>query len=350
MQDGSNLSDHILSDHIQAECARLDADSDFAGVITDIAESCAAISKLVRHGRLAGNMAAEHDTNVQDETQKELDIVSNNLLIEHADKGGHLIAVASEEMADSLIFSQDNTRGKYLLVFDPLDGSLNIGINAPVGTIFSVLRAPEGATGANEDFLQPGSSQLCAGYVLYGISTEMVITFGAGVAIFTLDPDDGIFKMTDSHLTIAEDTSEYAINASNQRFWEAPVQRYISECLAGKDGPRGRDFNMRWVGAMVADVHRVLSRSGVFTYPVDEKIRARGGRLRLMYEANPMAMIVEQAGGLASTGHGRIMEIAPHNLHQRAPVILGSKNEVQRLIDYYSELDSNLDSNLDSGA
>ncbi len=326
-----------LFDHIRAECARLDADDDFSGVITDIALACAAISKLVRHGHLVGNMSAEHGTNVQDETQKELDIISNNILIEHADKGGHLIAVASEEMADSFVFSKADTRGKYLLVFDPLDGSLNIEVNGPVGTIFSVLPAPEGVTGANADFLQPGTAQLCAGYVLYGISTEMVLTFGAGVAVFTLDPDDHTFKMTNRHLAIAEDTSEYAINASNQRFWEPPVQRYISECLAGEGGPRGRDFNMRWVGAMVADVHRILSRSGVFTYPIDEKIRNRGGRLRLMYEANPMAMVVEQAGGIASTGRGRIMEIVPHDLHQRVAVILGSKNEVQRLIDYHSE-------------
>lgn len=337
MQDGPNLSDHI-----KAECARLGADDDFAGVATDIAKACTAISKLVRHGHLLGNMAAEHGTNVQDETQKALDIISNDILIEHADNGGHLIAVASEEMEDSFVFSKDRAqnhpRGDYLLVFDPLDGSLNIEVNGPVGTIFSVLRAPEGATGANEDFLQSGDRQLCAGYVLYGISTEMVVTFGNGVAVFTLDPDDDTFKMTNRHLTIDADTSEFAINASNQRYWEAPVQRYISECLAGKDGPRGRDFNMRWVGAMVADVHRVLSRSGVFTYPIDEKIRSRGGRLRLMYEANPMAMIVEQAGGLASTGCGRIMEIVPHDLHQRAPVVLGSKNEVQRLIDYHSDI------------
>ena len=335
MQEGS-----LLSDHIQSECSRLNMDANFVGVITDIAEACAAISKLVRHGRLAGNLAAERGTNVQDETQKELDVISNDILIEHADKGGHLIAVASEEMEHSLVFSSDRDRGRYLLLFDPLDGSTNIEVNGPVGTIFSVLRAPDGATGADTDFMQPGTSQLCAGYVLYGISTEMVVTFGEGVAVFTLNPDNDTFTRTNPNLTIADDTSEFAINASNQRYWEPPVQRYISECLAGKDGPRGRDFNMRWVGAMVADVHRVLSRSGVFTYPIDEKVRSKGGRLRLMYEANPMSMIMEQAGGTASTGRGRIMEISPADLHQRVPVLVGSKNEVQRLVDYHSEFDS----------
>lgn len=330
-----------LSDYIKSECERLDADEDFAGVITDIASACAEISRLVRHGRLAGNLAAVRGTNVQDEDQKELDVVSNEILIEHADRGGHLLAVASEEMDDSLIFSEStqsgDPRGRYLLMFDPLDGSTNIEVNGPVGTIFSVLKAPQEGTGANEDFLQPGVNQLSAGYVLYGISTEMVITFGNGVAVFTLDPDDGAFKMTNADLKIAGDTSEFAINTSNQRYWEAPVQRYIAECLAGKDGPRGRDFNMRWVGAMVADVHRILSRSGVFTYPIDEKVRAKGGRLRLIYEANPTAMVMEQAGGLASTGHQRILEIMPEGLHQRVPVLMGSKNEVQRLIDYHAE-------------
>ncbi len=331
----------ILSDHIKSECERLGADEDFAGVIHDIAAACSEISRLVRHGRLAGDLAAARGTNVQDETQKELDIISNDILIAHAEKGGHLLAVASEEMDDSQVFSETaesgSSRGRYLLLFDPLDGSTNIEVNGPVGTIFSVLPASEGMTGANADFLQPGVNQLCAGYVLYGISTEMVLTFGNGVAVFTLDPDDDVFKMTNGDLKIAEDTSEFAINASNQRFWEAPVQRYIAECLEGKDGPRGRNFNMRWVGAMVADVHRILSRSGVFTYPIDEKVRAKGGRLRLMYEANPMSMITEQAGGLASTGRERILELNPQDLHQRVPVLLGSKIEVQRLIDYHAE-------------
>jgi len=332
MQDGTPLSQHL-----DQECARLEADDDFAGVITDIAEACAAISKLVRHGRLAGNLAAVHGTNVQDEAQKELDIISNDILIDYADKGGHLLAIASEELEDACVFSTDRKRGRYLLLFDPLDGSTNIEVNGLVGTIFSVLRAPDDGTGANEDFLQTGSDQLCAGYVLYGISTEMVVTFGNGVAVFTLDPDTEEFVMTTPKLTVADDTSEYAINASNQRHWEAPVQRYVAECLQGKEGPRGRDFNMRWAGAMVADVHRILSRSGVFAYPIDEKVRSKGGRLRLMYEANPMSMVTEQAGGMASTGRGRIMDIQPEGLHQRVPVIMGSKNEVQRLVDYHSE-------------
>lgn len=331
MQDGTTLSQHLTE-----ECARMGADDDFAGVITDVADACTAISKLVRHGRLAGNLAAVHGTNVQDEDQKELDIISNDILIDYADKGGHLVAVASEELENACAFSTDRERGRYLLLFDPLDGSTNIEVNGLVGTIFSVLRAPEGSTGANEDFQQPGRDQLCAGYVLYGISTEMVVTFGNGVAVFTLNPDNDTFVMTAPDLKVAEDTSEYAINASNQRYWEEPVQRYVSECLQGKEGPRGRDFNMRWAGAMVADVHRILSRSGVFAYPIDEKVRSKGGRLRLMYEANPMSMVTEQAGGMASTGRERIMDIQPEGLHQRVPVIVGSKKEVQRIVDYHA--------------
>lgn len=332
MQDGTTLTQHL-----DAECARMGADEDFAGVITDVADACTAISKLVRHGRLAGNLAAARGTNVQDETQKELDIISNDILIDYADKGGHLVAAASEELEDACVFSTDRERGRYLLLFDPLDGSTNIEVNGLVGTIFSILHAPEGSTGANEDFLQPGNAQLCAGYVLYGISTEMVVTFGDGVSVFTLNPDTDTFLMTTPRLTVKEDTSEFAINASNQRYWEPPVQRYITECLQGKEGPRERDFNMRWVGAMVGDVHRILSRSGVFAYPIDEKVRSKGGRLRLMYEANPMSMVTEQAGGTASTGRGRIMDVQPEGLHQRIPVILGSANEVERLVGYHSE-------------
>ncbi len=332
MHDGMTLNDYI-----EAERVRLDSDNDFSGLITDVAEACAEISQLIRSGSLAGDLSAARGTNVQDETQKELDVLSDEILIKHAQKGGHLVALGSEENEEPYVIPADQPRGDYLLMFDPLDGSTNIEVNGPVGTIFSILRAPNGATGAVADFLQPGTAQVCAGYALYGTSTEMILTFGNGVAGFTLDPESGVFKMTKPDIKIPDETSEFAINASNQRYWEAPVQRYISECLAGKDGPRGRDFNMRWVGAMVADVHRVLTRSGVFMYPIDEKVREKGGRLRLMYEANPMSMIMEQAGGIASTGHGRILEIAPKSLHQRVPVIMGSKKEVNRLIEYHSE-------------
>lgn len=327
-----------LSHFIQHERSRIaGGDGDFVALLDDVGTACKAISNLVRHGSLAGNLGAARGTNVQDETQKELDVLANEIMLEWARRGGHLMAMASEEMEGPSVVPEDMPRGAYLLVFDPLDGSSNIEVNAPVGTIFSILRAPEGATGASVDFLQPGIRQVCAGYALYGTSTMMVLTTGNGVDGFTLDPELGEFVLTHPGMRIPEDTSEFAINASNRRYWEPPVQRYIGECLEGKDGPRGRDFNMRWVGAMVADVHRILSRGGVFMYPIDEKTRSKGGRLRLMYEANPMSFILEQAGGLATTGRERILEVTPTDLHQRVPVIIGSRNEVRRIADYHAE-------------
>ncbi len=331
MHDGMTLREHM-----DAEAGRAGLQTGLLDLIDDIAEASGQISRLVRHGALAGNLGAEVGTNIQDEAQKELDVRANEILIETIDRGGHAVAVASEEMDDSHIYSTTRERAPYLLVFDPLDGSSNIAVNGPTGTIFSALALPEGGQGANEEFLQPGNRQLAAGYVLYGTSTEMVVTVGHGVNKFTLDPDSGVFIQTGVNMQIPKHTAEFAINASNQRFWEAPVQRYVAECLAGKDGPRGNNFNMRWVGAMVADVHRCLSRSGIFLYPIDEKTRDKGGRLRLLYEANPMSMIMEEAGGMASTGRARILDMQPAHLHQRVPVIIGSSKEVERVIDYHN--------------
>jgi len=228
-----------------------------------------------------------------------------------------------------------------LLLFDPLDGSSNIDINVSVGSIFSILRCPEGIDAPTaEDFLQPGTEQVCAGYTVYGPSTMLVLTTGNGVNGFTLDRNVGEFYLTDPDIQIPTETSEFAINMSRMRHWEAPVRRYVEECLEGKDGVRARDFNMRWVASMVADVHRILCRGGVFMYPMDEKLRTKGGKLRLMYEANPMSFIVEQAGGISSTGRERIMALKPAELHQRVPVILGSKSEVERILDYHLEADA----------
>ncbi|MBU6478636.1 MAG: class 1 fructose-bisphosphatase, partial [Xanthomonadaceae bacterium] len=225
-----------------------------------------------------------------------------------------------------------------LLLFDPLDGSSNIDVNISVGTIFSVLRCPEGVTHATEkDFLQPGTRQVAAGYCVYGPSTLLVLTTGHGVNVFTLDREVGSFRLTRANATIPEDTSEFAVNMSNQRYWEAPMQRYVADMLAGKAGPRGRDFNMRWVASMVADVHRILTRGGIFIYPLDEKVKSNGGKLRLMYEANPMSFIVEQAGGAATTGRSRILDVQPTQLHQRVPVFLGSKHEVETAAKYHTD-------------
>ena len=303
-----------------------------------VARACKSISHAVNKGALGGVLGSAGSQNVQGEVQKKLDIIANEVLIDANEWGGHLAAMASEEMEAIHVVPNRYPKGEYLLLFDPLDGSSNIDVNVSIGTIFSVLKMPEGDRGVEEeDFLQPGSHQVAAGYCVYGPQTTLVLTVGDGVAMFTLDRELGSFVLTQDDLRIPDDTQEFAINMSNLRHWDAPVRRYIDECLAGKDGPRGKNFNMRWVASMVADVHRILTRGGIFMYPLDSKMKDRGGKLRLMYEANPMALIVEAAGGAASTGRERILEIKPTRLHQRVPVVLGSKNEVERVARYHLE-------------
>jgi fructose-1,6-bisphosphatase I len=310
-------------------------------LIEVVARACKAISIAIGKGALNGVLGNAGAVNVQGEAQKKLDVLSNEILLDANEWGGHLAAIASEEMDQPHLIPHRYPKGSYLLVFDPLDGSSNIDVNVSVGTIFSVLRCPDGIEDPDAAcFLQPGSAQVAAGYAVYGPSTLLVLTLGDGVYEFTLDREVGSFVLTRSLLRIPEDTSEFAINASNQRHWEAPMQRYVGELLAGKDGPRGRDFNMRWVASMVADVHRILTRGGIFMYPLDAKCRAQGGRLRLLYEANPMAMIVEQAGGAASTGRERLLDLQPAALHQRVPVLLGSRNEVLRAVQYHAEAEA----------
>ena len=303
-----------------------------------VARAVKAIAVNVSKGALAGVLGEAGTDNVQGEAQKKLDVIANEILLQANEWGGHLAAMASEEVETVCRIPFDYPKGGYLLLFDPLDGSSNIDVNISVGTIFSVLRNPPDNEEPEEaDFLQAGNLQVAAGYAVYGPSTQLVLTVGNGVHGFTLDREMGSFIYTQAFMTIPEDTREYAINASNARFWEAPVKRYIDELQQGKTGPRGVDFNMRWVASMVADVHRVLTRGGVFMYPLDEKTREKGGKLRLMYEANPMAMLVEQAGGAASTGRERILDVVPTGLHQRVPVILGSRNEVERVVAYHLE-------------
>ncbi|AWI77104.1 MAG: class 1 fructose-bisphosphatase [Azoarcus sp.] len=303
-----------------------------------VARACKAIGVNVSKGALAGVLGEAGTDNVQGEAQKKLDVIANEILLQANEWGGHLAAMASEEVETVHQIPFDFPKGGYLLMFDPLDGSSNIDINVTVGTIFSVLRNPEGEGDPTEEsFMQPGSEQVAAGYAIYGPSTQLVLTVGKGVHAFTLDREMGSFVYTTPYMTVPEETREYAINASNARHWEAPVQRYIAELQEGKAGPRGVDFNMRWVASMVADVHRVLTRGGIFMYPLDEKCRAQGGKLRLMYEANPMAMLIEQAGGAATTGRERILDIKPSKLHQRVPVVLGSKSEVERVTAYHLE-------------
>jgi len=303
-----------------------------------VARSCKSISHAVNKGALGGVLGTAGSENVQGEVQKKLDIIANEVLIEANEWGGHLAAMASEEMDSIYVVPNRYPQGEYLLLFDPLDGSSNIDVNVSIGTIFSVLRKVGHHHGVSEqDFLQPGRFQAAAGYCIYGPQTTLVLTVGDGVAMFTLDRETGSFVLTEENVQIPADTKEFAINMSNLRHWAPPVKRYIDECLAGKEGPRGKDFNMRWIASMVADVHRILTRGGIFMYPWDKREPDKPGKLRLMYEANPMSWLVEQAGGAATNGRERILDITPTKLHERVSVILGSKNEVERVTAYHRE-------------
>ena len=303
-----------------------------------VARACKRISQAVNKGALGEVMGSADSSNVQGEVQKKLDIIANEVLIEANEWGGHLAAMASEEMDSIHVVPDRYPQGEYLLLFDPLDGSSNIDVNVSIGTIFSVLRKVTNHRGVSEeDFLQPGKQQAAAGYCVYGPQTTLVLTVGDGVVMFTLDRETGSWKLTERDVQIPADTKEFAINMSNMRHWAAPVRQYIDECLAGKEGPRGKDFNMRWVASMVADVHRILTRGGVFLYPWDQREPEKPGKLRLMYEANPMAFIVEQAGGAATNSQQRILDLQPTKLHERVSVFLGSKNEVDQIAQYHQE-------------
>ena len=307
-------------------------------LIEVVARACKAISNAVSKGALAGVLGSAGTGNVQGETQQKLDVIANEVLLDANEWGGHLAAMASEEMDSFYEIPNRYPKGEYLLLFDPLDGSSNIDVNVSIGTIFSVLHMPKpGQTVTEQDFLQPGTHQVAAGYAVYGPQTTLVLTVGNGVHMFTLDREAGSFVLTQSDVQIPEDTKEFAINMSNMRHWAPPVREYIDECLAGEEGPRGKNFNMRWVASMVADVHRILTRGGVFMYPWDKREPEKPGKLRLMYEANPMAFLVEQAGGAATNGHDRILDVQPTQLHQRVSVVLGSKNEVDRITRYHRE-------------
>lgn len=307
-------------------------------LIEVVARACKSIAISVNKGALGDVMGTAGSENVQGEIQKKLDIIANEVLIEANEWGGHLAAMASEEMEGIYVVPNRFPQGEYLLLFDPLDGSSNIDVNVSIGTIFSVLKKTGSQEGVSEkDFLQPGAQQAAAGYCIYGPQTTLALTVGDGVAMFTLDREQGAWMLTQENLRIPEDTKEFAINMSNMRHWAPPVGRYIEECLAGKTGVRGKDFNMRWVASMVADVHRILTRGGVFMYPWDRREPEKAGKLRLMYEANPMSFIVEQAGGAATNGQQRILDLQPSKLHERVAVFLGSKNEVERVTGYHAE-------------
>ena len=310
-------------------------DPPLALVMQQVGAASREVSAALARSALDGVLGAVDSANASGETQKKLDVLANDAFMRALSWTGAVAGIASEELDG--VYHVPGASGDYLVLLDPLDGSSNIDVNISVGSIFSVLRAPNGAAGlADDDFLQAGSRQVLAGFTVYGPATVMVLSFGRGVQGFTLDPASGEFLLTQPDVRIPERTSEYAINASNQRWWQPPVQRYVAECMAGKDGPRGRDFNMRWVGSMVGDVYRLLTRGGIFMYPRDTKDPTKPGKLRLMYEANPIGYVVEQAGGAATTGYERILDVRPHDIHQRAAVILGSKEEVDLVATYHA--------------
>jgi len=338
-----HLGRTTLSKFLIQQLEGIEGSRDLGALLIDVAAAVKTISSMAAKGALGGFLGKAGTENVQGEQQVKLDVASNDVILKSCEWGGLVAGMASEELDDPYPIPAEFPRGRFLLVFDPLDGSSNADVNVSVGTIFSILRHDKKEAPKVEDFLQKGVEQVAAGYAIYGPSTMLVLTVGKGTHGFTLDREVGNFILTHPDLRIPEDTSEFAINTSNARFWEIPVHRYVTECQDGKSGERGRDFNMRWIASMVAEVHRILVRGGVFMYPRDTRDPEKPGRLRLMYEASPISFLVEQAGGAASTGRARLMELLPHQLHQRVPVILGSKNEVERIVRYHWEHDKGID-------
>lgn len=334
------LTDHSTLTQFLIEERRRHPESsgDFNALILDVALACKAISQRIAAGALAGVLGKAGAVNVQGEQQQKLDIVANDLFLRANEWGGHVAGMASEELDDPYPIPEQYPRGKYLLTFDPLDGSSNIDVNVSVGSIFSILRAPTpGEAATTQDFLQPGTEQVAGGYAIYGPSTVLVLTVGTGVHAFTLDPGLGEFFLTRQNIRVPEATAEFAINTSNRRFWEPAIRRYVDECLQGVTGPREKNFNTRWVASLVAEAHRILTRGGVFMYPRDSKNPKMQGRLRLLYEANPIAFLMEQAGAAATTGRERVLEVEPTDLHQRIPLVFGSREEVERITRYHAE-------------
>ncbi len=330
MQKGISLKQHLTHSEVVPTLREL---------IIEVALTTKEISYKIDNAALEGALGLAGSENIQGEDQKKLDIITNEVMFDHLKTVGLLAGMGSEEVDNPMHIPNEYPKGDYLIFFDPLDGSSNIDVNISVGTIFSIIKNPKGTdTPDTPDYLsQKGTEQVASGFVVYGPSTTLVLTTGNGVSMFILDNAIGEYTLVRDQVTIPEDTAEFAINMSNKRFWEAPVVSYIDDCLAGETGPLDKRYNMRWVASMVAEVFRILTRGGIFLYPIDERTREQGGKLRLMYEANPIAMIIEQAGGAASTGYERILDLQPNNLHQRVPVILGSKNEVEKVVGYHTK-------------
>ncbi|QLY28009.1 class 1 fructose-bisphosphatase [Nocardia huaxiensis] len=323
---------------IESEHRHPGSSGEFSALLNVVVTATKMIANQVTRGAIVGSLGAVEPGNLPITVHRKMDAIAHDIMIAESQWTGPLSALVSEQMDGFHLVPSEYRRGKYLLAFDALDGSSNIDVNLPVGTIFSVLRAPEdGREPTREDFLQPGAQQVCAGFTLYGPATMLVLTVGQGVDGFTLDREIGAFVLTHPKMRIPEDTKGFAINAANERFWERPVRRYVHECLEGVDGPRGRDFNMRWVASLVADTFHILTRGGLYMYPRDTRHPERPGRVSLLYGANPIAFIVEQAGGAATTGHERVLEVRPEELHQKIPFIFGSRNEVERIERYHRE-------------
>jgi fructose-1,6-bisphosphatase I len=318
-----NLLSVLRSDNVEA---------DLIQVIETIINASKEIAFRVRQGALADVLGATQDENIQGETQKQLDVISNQLLKDLLLASAPVAALASEE-EDTVVAA--NPAGTYVVAFDPLDGSSNIDINGQIGTIFSIYRALNSVPYHSElQFNQKGSQQACAGYVLYGPSTLLAITTGKNTRCFTLDANQGDFLLTADNIQVAKDTQEFAINMSNSRFWSDDMRSYIEDLILGETGPRQKRFNMRWNAAMVGDVHRVLTRGGIFLYPSDNRNAKQPAKLRLLYEANPMSLLIENAGGKGWSEQQRILDIQPTQLHERVAVILGSANEVDACLGY----------------
>ena len=318
-----------LSQFLQQHLAEHQLPAELGSVVSTIVQACQTISGQVRQGALAGVLGEAGSSNVQDEAQKKLDVIANQILIDALRANPAVAGLASEEEEQ---FVPAGDQGCYLVLFDPLDGSSNIDINISVGTIFSILEKPAGPL-STQSFLQSGRAQVASGYTLYGPQTQLVLCLSHGVAVFTLDAGSQ-FVQTQLNPQIPQATREFAINMSNQRHWQPPMQQYIAELLAGETGPRGKNYNMRWVASMVAEIHRILMRGGIFMYPKDARDPAKPGKLRLMYEANPLSLIIEQAGGAATNARENMLDIQPEGLHQRVAVIMGSREEV----DYATRL------------
>ncbi|MEJ1158196.1 class 1 fructose-bisphosphatase [Prosthecomicrobium sp. N25] len=331
-----------LDDVLADWAAGVPARAEIARTVAALAAAAAEIAGLVADGPLAGALGAAVAENVQGEVQKELDRIADDRFLAAA-AASPVAAFASEERDHPVVL---DPRAPLLLAVDPLDGSSNIDTNVSIGTIFSILPAPPdfpalaaeaGAALEHGPFLQPGRGQLAAGYVIYGPQTALALTLRAGTMLFTLDRRSGTFRLTTPSVRVPERTHEFAINTANSRHWDDPIRVYVEDCLAGEEGPRGENFNMRWIASLVAECHRILVRGGVFLYPSDRRRGYHEGRLRLVYEANPISLLVEEAGGASTTGEVSILHVEPRHLHQRVPFIFGSKTEIERIEHHHAD-------------